>query len=144
MFKSEREFHAMVWESILFMFWASMGTFQIISAWARLDGLSFFPHRSAGYIFGTANIVGSFCWFFLTVELGEGGPKGQHDDQFVSFFTGIGSAILLTLILSSLLKFKSTDSSLNSNDENCGLDHFREKTLFQIARQCYQKNKEDK
>ena len=126
----------MVWQSIVFMFWLSMGTLQVIASYARLNGLSFFRYHLTGYIFGTANIVASFYWFFKTVELTEGGPKGFHDDQFLSFFLGIGSAILLTSILSSLIKFrlnKRCQRLVGSNDINSsGIEVFTEKTLLQV------------
>lgn len=123
----------MVWESIVFMLWASLGTLQIIASHAHLKGISLFNRGNLGYIFGTLNVIASFYWFFSTVEISEGGPKGQHDDQFLSFVIGIGSAILITWILSSVVKFKWQRKGINSDNDSCGIEVFRERTFFQVV-----------
>ncbi len=124
----------MVWESVLFMFWCALGTFQMIAAWASLRGLSFFNQKIAGYIFGCANIVAAFCWFFTTIEIGENGAKGQHYEQIVSVVLGVASAALITAIISSIIRFKSFDKQISC--EKQGLEVFKEMTLYRLI-QCY-------
>ena len=131
----------MVWESVLFMFWSALGTFQIIASWGRFEGLSFFNHRVAGYIFGAANILAAFCWFFTAIEIGESGAKGQHYEQFAAVALGLSSAALLTGIASSLIKFRAFERDRKAGETEHGIDAFHQATFFQIIRQCIERNK---
>ena len=116
------------------MFCISLGTVQIAASWADLKGMSFFRHEIAGYVFGVLLVVGSFVWFFATVDFGEGGPKGQHDDQALSVILGGGSALLLTLLLPSIMRLGSFRQS-HANELHCdGLEALKEYTLFELIR----------
>ena len=124
----------MIWESIVFMLWMCVGTFQLIASRADLKGMSFFKERSWGYLFGVAMLIGSFWWFFATVELTEGGPKGQHDDQFLSFSLGISGALLGTWLLSSLIRRGSVREYENDVSADSGIEVFRGETFFGVLR----------
>ena len=119
----------MVWESLVFMSWCAIGTFQIVASWADIRGLSFFNKPVIGYVFGAANILAAFCWFFTTIEIGEGGAKGQHYEQIVSVLLGVALAGLLTGLLSSIIKFKLP---AEPTEHEQGIDIFKRMTLFQL------------
>jgi len=134
----------MVLDSILLMFWTSLGLFQIIASWAQLEGLSFFTHRTVGYVFGAGNVIAAFCWFFITVEIGSAGPGGQHDDQFISFTLGGGGALVFTWIVSSIVKSRSLRQSKCSSEIGDGIDAFRRMTFFQVVRHSLGRNEEER
>jgi hypothetical protein len=115
------------------MFLLALGTFQIAASWADLKGISFFSHRVLGYIFGTVAIIGGFVWFFTFVKVGEGGPKGQHDDQALSTLFGVGSALLLTWVLPSIMKFKSLRQQQSNDDNPNGIEIFKKMTFLQAV-----------
>ena len=131
----------MVCESVIFMFWSALGAFQIIASWGRFEGLSFFSHCIAGYIFGAANIIAAFWWFFTTIQIGEDGLKGQHYEQFVSVALGVSAAALLTGITSSIIKSRIFKQEGEIGEIEYGIDVFRRATFFQIIRQHIGKNK---
>ena len=122
----------MIWESIVFMLLVCVGAFQIIGSWAQLKGLSFFDRKYVGYAFGVSMILAAFIWFFGTVEFSEGGPKGQHDDQFLSFTLGLFGALFFTLILTSIIRFGSKYAADDEVSGNDGIEFFREQTFFQV------------
>ena len=124
----------MVWESILFMFCISLGTVQIAASWADLKGISFFKYDIAGYVFGALLVIGSFVWFFATVKFGEGGPKGQHDDQALSVVLGGGSALLVTFALPSLMRLGSFRQPNKDELIADGLEALKGNTLFELIR----------
>jgi len=126
----------MVWESIVFMFWCAMGTFQAIASWAAIRGLSFFNKPFLGYGFGVLNILAAFCWFFTTIEIGESGAKGQHYEQIVAVLLGVASAGLVTGLLASVIRFRLSDTS---EDHDHGIEVFKKMTLFQLARSYFNK-----
>ncbi len=132
----------MVWESILFMFCISLGSVQIAASWADLKGMSFFRYEIAGYVFGALMVIGSFIWFFATVDFGEGGPKGQHDDQAVSVVLGGGSALLITLVLPSLMRLGSFCQPNEDELSVDGLEAFKENTLFQLIHYRWSRHKD--
>lgn len=117
-----------------------MGTFQIIASWASLYGLSFFRKAPViGYAFGALNIVAAFIWFFSSIDIGEHGAKGQHYEQFVSVILGVGSAAILTGIISSLTSIglaRQTDDRPSAS----GLEFFQTQTLFSLM-SAYLKNR---
>ena len=121
----------MVWESVLFMAWCALGTFQIAASWARLDGLSFFPRPVLGYIFGAAGIIAAFIWFFSTISIGEEGAKGQHYEQLASVVIGVGSAALATGIVSSIIRCRSFRQREKS-ETGTGIEVFKDHTFFQL------------
>lgn len=124
----------MVWQSVIFMFWCAMGTFQIIASWAYLQGLSFFRNTPvAGYAFGALNIIAAFIWFFSSIDIGEHGAKGQHYEQFVSVVLGVGSAALLTGVISSLTGI-GLHRQPDENPPASGLESFRNQTLYGLIR----------
>ncbi len=134
----------MVWESILLVFLLGLGTFQVIASWADFKGISFFKHRIVGYVFGIALIIGAFAWFFISVKVGEGGPKGQHDDQALSTVLGGAAALLITLILPSVVKFsyhypyiyfpRTPEQNEDLNDSLEGIEVFKRMTFIEVIR----------
>jgi len=130
----------MVWQSIIFMFWCAMGTFQMIASWASLYGLSFFRKVPViGYAFGAANIVAAFIWFFSSIDIGENGARGQHYEQFVSVVLGVGSAALVTGVISSLINI-GLSRQPEENPPASGLESFQTRTLLSLM-SAYLKNK---
>jgi len=123
-----------VWESILLMFCISLGTVQIAASWADLKGISFFKNEIAGYVFGALLVIGSFVWFFATVKFGQGGPKGQHDDQALSVVLGGGSALLIKFVLPSLMRLRSFRQPSEDGLSVDGLEALKENTLFELIR----------
>lgn len=124
----------MVWQSIVFMLWMCLGAYQVIASWTNLRGMSFFGHPFLGYLFGAGMILGSFVWFFMTVEFYEGGPEGQHDEQFVSFALGGVGALLLTWGGASLRKAGPLHVGNGEKGSPEGIEAFRNRTFVQIVR----------
>jgi hypothetical protein len=90
---------------LLFVLIVSLGVLQLITAWGRLDGLSFFRRRYLGYLFAVV-FVGVGYWWFFRVDRNipdiAGGPSGPA--LFGYLVAGVGAAMLLTLIISSAVK----------------------------------------
>jgi len=121
----------LVWESILLVFLLGLGTFQVIASWADFKGISFFKHRIVGCVFGVVLIISAFAWFFIAVKVGEGGPKGQHDDQALSTLIGGGLVLLLTGFVPSIIKYRSYRKHHESADSSEGIEVFKQMTLLQ-------------
>ena len=134
----------MVWESILLVFLLGLGTFQVIASWADFKGISFFNHRIVGCVFGVVLIIGAFAWFFIAVKVGEGGPKGQHDDQALSTLIGGGLTLLLTWFISSIIKYKSIGQSRETDQNPGGVETFKYMTFLQAIRNRSNVSRKDK
>lgn len=134
----------MNWESILMMFLIALGSFQAIAAWADFKGMSFFNHRVIGIVFGVVLVIGGFTWFFVAVDVGQGGPKGQHDDQALSTFVGGGVALLVTWFVPSIIKYKSIREFPEDADNPEGIEALKYMTFLQAIRSRSNMNRKDK
>ena len=126
------------------MLWASVGAFQVIASWADLKGLSFFRHKAAGYAFGISTITAAFIWFFVTDKHISPHETAQLGDQFVFSVAGVVFAILLTAIVSSVVKLRTFQHRPNSIENGKGIETFRNKTVFQVIRDELQRGTEEK
>ncbi len=93
-----------VLDYFLLVFLAACGLFQIIAANKNLRGLLFFQHRPGSLLLGLALVAASLTWFYLSeprnVPDSSFGLNGN--EQFAYFFAGLGTALVFTLIVSSL------------------------------------------
>ena len=83
---------------------AASGVFQVAGALQGFRGLLLFQRRPVSFIFGLALLVGAFTWFFLSEprNVSDSAHGLNGNEQFAYFFAGAGSALALTLILTSL------------------------------------------
>lgn len=97
-------------EYFLFVFVASCGVLQLIAAISNLKGLLFFQKVIVGYVLATLAIGGAFVWFFgwddrLQKDIMHTGLEGAQ--QFYFFILGAFSAVVFTLIASSVVNLVS-------------------------------------
>ena len=126
-------------EYFLLVFFASLGVLQIAAARSELKGLSFFPCKLAAYIFSLLIIGGAFGWFFgWDNRLGEKilRPGLEGGGQTLYFLLGFLAALAFTLIVSSLLKWRS----LPQPGEQ-GLEALRERGYLQALRGSFRRRK---
>lgn len=127
-------------EYILFVFMVSLGVLQLVAAWARLEGLSFFRRRYLGYIFA-AVMVGVGCWWFFRVDRNipdtEGGLSGPL--LFIFLFVALIIAILFTLIISSAINARWSRS--NPEGEQDGFESLKRMTYLQAIKRGWRRNK---
>ena len=116
------------------MFLSSLGVLQIIASWSGLKGLSFFRYPITGYLVGTAMILGAFIWFFGPNRHYAPNPTAQMGEQFVFSAGGVLIAILITLLVSSVLKFRVLEYDPVSCEEERGVEVFKTATLFHVIR----------
>ena len=118
---------------LVFVFIAALGVLQVVAAYSALRGILLIRPRAMAFIIGTAVTALAFLWFFLSeprnVSDAEGGLDGN---QMAGLFAvGAGSALVLTLLLSSI-----SNRSLAKSDHQCdeGLDALRETTYLKALR----------
>ena len=118
---------------LVFVFIAALGVLQVVAAYSALMGLLLIRPRALAFVIGAAVTALAFLWFFLSeprnVSDAEGGLDGN---QMAGFFAvGAGSALVLTLLLSSI-----SNRSLAKSDHQCadGLDALRETTYLKALR----------
>lgn len=125
---------------VLFVFIVSFGVLQMVAAWARLDGLSFFRRRYLAYIF-SAVMVGVGYWWFFRIDRNipdtAGGLSGPL--LFSLLFGALAGAILLTLIISSVINVRRSQSPLE--DEQGGLDSLKRMTYLQAIKRGWRRNR---
>jgi uncharacterized membrane protein len=118
-------------EYFLLVFAAALGVLQATVTYNKLVGLSFFRRKVCGYIFATLTIlsalIGFFTWNFRNAA---GVVEGAQ--QFGFFAIAVIAAIILTLVLSSLLKHSKVRGN---NAQHDGLEAFKDITFFQILQQ---------
>ena len=114
---------------LLFVFIAAFGTLQMAAAYGALRGLLFIRARLPAFCAGLVITVVAFLLFFLTeprnVPDTEGGLDGNETAGL--FTLGAGSALVLTLILSSI-----SNRALGKGQQQhvSGLDALRETTYL--------------
>ncbi len=84
---------------------AAFGAIQIAASVSQLKGLLLFKSIRAARTVGLALVVGAFVWFFASESRNindyEGGLDGNA--QAVYFLLGAATAVLATIVVSSLL-----------------------------------------
>ncbi len=128
----------------------SLGTIQIAAACAGLKGLSFFKKPLAGYIFGALVIIGAFWWFFATGDRNTP-SKIQGMQQLELFLAGAIAAYIITVAVSSLLKYRlSLQATASRSREqtnlgkrtNPGMELLKETTLLGAIRSILKRKQE--
>lgn len=116
----------------------SLGVLQLVAAWGRLEGLSFFRRRYLGYIFA-AVMVGVGYWWFFRVDRNipdtAGGPSGPA--LFGYLIAALAITILLTLIISSV--FKARWGRSNPEEGLEGLETLKRMTYLQALKRGFRK-----
>ena len=97
----------------LFVFGASVGVIQVAVSLGSLKGLLIVKPPIVARVGGLALAVASFVWFFATETRNINDFEGGLDapSQVLFFFLGALSALLATLIVSSLV-----NAGLNGDD----------------------------
>lgn len=124
---------------LLFAILVSIGVLQLVAAWGRLGGLSFFKRRYLGYIFAAVMIAVGYWWFFRVdrnIPDYEGGlAAGQ---LFVYSAAGVAIAVLLSLLVASAIKARWGRSDPG---EEKGLDALKRMTYLQALKRGLRRNK---
>jgi hypothetical protein len=112
------------------VFIAAVGVFQAAAAHNELRGLSFFSRKTYGYLFALLTTGPALAVFFQlefkTLPWILEGPQ-----QFGLFTIAVATALIVTLVASSLLKH----SQLKRNRiQHEGLEALKEMTPFQALR----------
>ncbi len=121
---------------LLFVFMVSLGVLQLVAAWGRLEGLSFFRRRYLGYIFAAVMVGIGYWWFFRVdrnIPATAGGITGPW--LFAYLFAALAIAILVTLIISSAVKARWGQSHPEGEGE--GLEALKGRTYLQAIKKCW-------
>ena len=125
---------------LLFVFMVSLGVLQLVAAWVRLEGISFFRKKYLGYIFATV-MVGVGYWLFFRVGRNipdtEGGLSGPL--LFGFLLAALIAAILFTLIISSAINARWGRSA--AEGEQDGFEALKRMTYLQAIKKGLRRNK---
>ena len=117
----------------LLVFIAACGVLQMVASYRGLKGLLLLRNRRWALGLGLAVLVLSFIWFFGSAPRNIPDTAGGLDgnEQSALFTLAAGSALLFTLLLSSLRNFK-----LGNGDDFYlpGLDALRETNYLRALR----------
>ena len=105
-------------------FFATAGTLQAAASLGGFKGLLFLKRPILARLLGFALIVGAFAWFFTVEDRNINDYEGGLDapTQALFFFLGAASAVVVTLLVTSLLNYRMRGGA----DEPCdGLDALR-------------------
>jgi hypothetical protein len=120
---------------LLFVFFSCVGTLQIAACHSRISMMLFvMKNRTISLLLGLIIILVSFLWFFLPAPHNINDIHGGLDanDQFLLFSIGGLSALLFTLIVSSVLN--SGKGMKKHHQPLDGLDGLKEITYWQAFR----------
>ncbi len=96
----------------------------------------FFQHRPGSFMLGVALVAASFTWFYLSEprNVPDSALGLNGNEQFAYFFAGLGTALVFTLIVSSL-----TNWTLGAGRTRLpnGLDALRESTYLRAMYLAY-------
>jgi hypothetical protein len=123
-------------EYFLVVFGASCGVLQLVATHSGLKGVMLFKQATVSYLLAALTIGGALGWFFgwdnrLEAKIMQTGLEGTQ--QFLYFTLAALSAVVLTLIVSSLSKGKSLLPPQQGKDAQ-GLDVLREMSYFETVR----------
>ena len=93
----------------ILVFLASSGVFQMVGAWKAFVGMLYLKYRPGSFLLGLVLLIGSFTWFFLSEprNVSDSAQGLNGNEQFAYFFAGSGTALAFTLLVSSLINWKS-------------------------------------
>jgi hypothetical protein len=112
------------------VFIAAVGVIQAAAAYNRLMGISFFNRKIFSYLFACSTTVPSLAWFFVRgAEEPTGAIEGAQ--QFGLFAAALGTALAVTLVVSSLLRHSRLKGN-NAKQE--GLETLRETSYLEALR----------
>ncbi len=127
-----------LFDYFLLVFLAACGLFQVIAANKNLRGMLFFQRRPGSFLFGLALITASFTWFYLSEprNVSDSALGLNGNEQFAYFFAGLGTALVFTLIVSSVRNWTlGADRTQLPN----GLDALRESTYLRAMYLTYRR-----
>ncbi len=114
----------------VFVFLAALGVLQAVASYRSLQGILFIRSRLPAFLAGFATTTFAFLWFFLSeprnIPDSEGGLDGNQMSGL--FAVAAGSALLLTLILSSISNHRSLGKG--GGQFSSGLEALRETTYL--------------
>jgi len=133
-------------EYLFFVFIAACGVLQLAAALNQLKGMMFFRKAAASYIFAVLAIGGAFGWFFgwnrrLDVKIMLTGLEGAQ--QLYYFCLAALAALVFTLIVSSLVNYRSLAKAKPPEETEPGLEALRDRTYSQAIRQSFKREKEE-
>lgn len=137
-------------EYFILVFIASIGVLQLIATVTQRKGLLFFNRKALAYLFSFLAIGGSFGWFFgwgdpMDMAMRQTGDAAMRQtglegaQQFLYFNMAVFAALVVTLIVSSLLKARWKGQPKGSSQ---GLDALKERSYFQAVKHNF-RSKED-
>ena len=136
----------MALDYFVLVFLASMGIYQIVSIYAKLDGICLFKQRPLQFFFGIVAIVGAFGWFFTTEE-----RNVQHtvegSQQLGLFLGAIVASWVVTGILASIIQAKvnsTTNTPTEGRRYKLGIETLKTKTLLGSILISLKKERKDK
>jgi hypothetical protein len=136
----------MALDYFILVFIASLGVYQIVSIYAKLDGVCLFKQRWLQYIFGLLAIAGAFGWFFTSKE-----RNVQHTvegaQQLGLFLGAIVASWVVTNILASIIQAK-VDTKIDAPGEEkqykLGIENLKTRTFLGSIISNLKKERKDK
>jgi len=119
---------------VLYNLIACLGIIQAGVSYAGIRGLCFFKRPIFGYLFALIAVSVSSAWFFTVKDRNLKGLEGV--EQFTFMITSAGTALAVTLILSSLINWRMKSQNPPSA-EDClgpGFETLKYMTFFQAIR----------
>ncbi|MBM3155849.1 MAG: hypothetical protein FJ004_01010 [Chloroflexi bacterium] len=136
----------MALDYFVLVFLASMGVYQIVSIFAKLDGICLFKQQWLQYIFGLLALVGAFGWFFTSKE-----RNVQHtvegSQQLGLFLGAIVASWVVTNILASIIQAKVDTRAVDPGEEKyykLGIESLKTNTLIGSIMNNIRKARKDK
>jgi hypothetical protein len=136
----------MALDYFILVFVSSLGVYQIAAIHAKLDGLCFFRHPVAQYIFGILAIIGAFGWFFTSQDRNIH-TKVEGSQQLGLFLASIIASYAFTVILSSIMKAKVNSQSTIAREGkqyDMGVETLKKTTVFGGIMSSLRRERKDK
>lgn len=132
-------------EYFILVFIASVGVLQLMATVTQRKGLLFFNRKALAYLFSFLAIGGSFGWFFgwgdpMDMAMRQTGDAAMRQtglegaQQFLYFNMAVFAALVVTLIVSSLLRARWKGQPGGSSQ---GLDALKERSYFEAVKHSF-------
>jgi hypothetical protein len=131
----------MTGDYVLYNSIACLGIIQAAVSYAGIRGLCFFKRPILGYLFALIAVSASSAWFFTVDNRNLKGLEGT--EQFTYWITSAGTALIATVIFSSLInwRLKSQNPPTPEDSLGPGFETLKHMTYFQAIKHSLRKKR---
>ncbi|MBT3362610.1 MAG: hypothetical protein HN929_00240 [Chloroflexi bacterium] len=124
----------------LYVFGASCGVLQLVGAYSRMAGISFFKRPAYGYVFGGAAILGMNLMFFLSGNRNVIEPRLEGAQLFGGTLAGLAVAVAVTLAVAHFIRRKEISVDADTDPVE-GFQALQKQTYLPIIKRVWHRLK---